>query len=519
MIFDRKALQSIALCAALATALFDGRNSLGQTTHSNGQPENIEIRDGWRNERSGEILVMHRNLEISPAAEPSPAFSIQLLPNSYEVEDGNAALFYLQALGGMEQTYTEIAVVEFKRQYREKASKSGGEIYDFPPFSWLKTAPSDLPLPEVNAYLNLTTYQPQYLQKAWTRKTCDFERRLHEVESPADVILPEVQEMRDLARNQSLRFRVAIAENRLGDAIEIFGQQLAIANHLSQEPFLVSNLVGLACAGIGWADAFYLIELPDSPNIYWALAALPKPLLNIRYSLAYERDFLFEQFDVLKEVDNAQKPDGYWQNFVDRFVSQFGEYLLSDKLPSAEDDRKAYVVTAIALAYPGAKKYLLDVILLEKSTVDSLPTTHVVFLAMKRFHERQRDELAKLQFLPYESIENVSRQLDAKLAGVGETYGIFALFAVEFNAGFKQALSAQARLEQQLGLLQTIESIRHHMANNDNSLPQKLSALELPAPNEPTTGKPFAYEMKDGEAILSSTLNMGMKYEIRLIPR
>ncbi len=50
-------------------------------------------------------------------------------------------------------------------------------------------------------------------------------------------LLSEVQTMRGLARLQTVRCKVAIAEGRLDDAIAILGQQYALARHLGQDVF------------------------------------------------------------------------------------------------------------------------------------------------------------------------------------------------------------------------------------------------------------------------------------------
>ena len=50
--------------------------------------------------------------------------------------------------------------------------------------------------------------------------------------------------------------------------------------------------------------------------------------------------------------------------------------------------------------------------------------------------------------------------------------------------------------------LQTIEAIRDYAARHDGKLPTRLDALDLPAPRDPLTEKPFLYELTGQEASL-----------------
>ncbi len=107
-----------------------------------------------------------------------------------------------------------------------------------------------------------------------------MDRQVKDSKNPFAILLPEIQGIRDVARKQSMRCRLAIAENRVSDAIKIIGQQYALARHIGQDDFLVSALVGCAIQGIATADLFYLVQHPDCPNLFWAASRLPKPLID-----------------------------------------------------------------------------------------------------------------------------------------------------------------------------------------------------------------------------------------------
>jgi hypothetical protein len=287
---------------------------------------------------------------------------------------------------------------------------------------------------------------------------------------------------------------------------------ISMGPHLCQEPFLVSALVGTACASIGWQQAFYLSEHPDAPNLYWAIASLPNPLINLEHSLATERELLFEQLKPLREVDDSPKPCEYWSDFIDRFiVAGNGIDRKFDELASIG---KAGVTLLIASNVPNAKGYLVDIEGMAKEKLESLPNTQVFFLAVRRFYERYRDEEFKLSFLPGHAR---GKAKSINMSSLSQQYGLIAAPTGVFLPGVQAVGAASQRAQQQMALWQTIESIRHHLATNNNQLPVSLSELELPAPHDPLTNQPFEYLVHKTGATLKGAANSGsLRYQFEL---
>ncbi len=469
------------------------------------------VEGAWQNIRESGLTVAYRQLELVPKAEPRPALSVELIPNEFDLKEGNAAVFYLQAMGFFEQSYALQAKNEFEELHRKKTETEGINTDDVPPHVWRQqTRPKDLPLEEVKKYLQFTSFQPRYLEQAVQRRNCDFDRHIRDVENPVGYLLPEIQSMRELARLQSLRFLVAIAEDRVEDAVAIFGQQLAMSPHLAQEPFLVSNLVGIACAGIGLHDAYYLCEHADAPNLYWALAALPQPLTEMRPALAYEREFLFEQFKELREVDETPRSNLYWSRFLESFEAATAD------LGGDFNLGKSGMTLVVAAGVPGARRYLHEVEGLSLEQLDSLPNTQVFFLAARRYHEQARDEMFKWQYVPEWERSHISEKLDRWLREQSREYGLIAYPSTLLMTSVNSAMSAQSRQSQQLAFLQTVEAIRHHLAKHERQLPNSLSELELPAPNDPGTGQPFQYVRHREGATLRGSPWTGYRLQFEL---
>ena len=68
-------------------------------------------------------------------------------------------------------------------------------------------------------------------------------------------------------------------------------------------------LVGVACA-TQFADCLpELSERPDAPNLYWALAGLPRPFVDVDEAVRWERSVTFLEFPALRDVEHASSSD------------------------------------------------------------------------------------------------------------------------------------------------------------------------------------------------------------------
>ncbi len=509
----RRRIGGLLLATALLAAGMAVLSLAGPAAAARGEEPVRE--GGWireRDERTG-VLVQTMEMTLHPRGEPRPALKHRFLPDEFDLVDGNAAIHYLKAMGFLEQ---DPARDQLRAFYRS-ALDDGRPL---PPHVWLNMAPQELPLDEVKDFLRLTAFQPPMLAEAAQRRWFDMDRNLREVDDPIAYLLPEMQSMRELARMQSLRCRVALVEDRVDDAFSILGQQFAMGRHLGQDGFLVSNLVGLACTVIAWNDALYLVQHPDAPNLYWAFASLPRPLVDMRYALGLERQFLYLQVKALREVDETPRPPGYWDDFLDRNISPLGGYFAQEfGMTGAEDAREAartMLAGFIAAAYPGARRYLIEELGLSREQVEAYPTAQVVFLAMVRHYDEVRDEFFKWTHLPYHQArhkQDVAYQAMNERAG---RLGFSAMPAQVLLPALGAVSTASARLEQQLALIQTVEAIRMYGAAHEGRLPESLADLPVPAPPEPFTGEPLDYQYHGDHAVLTGHEVPGLQFRLVL---
>ncbi|MCA9129311.1 MAG: hypothetical protein KDB22_19630 [Planctomycetales bacterium] len=469
-------------------------------------------------EHSG-VTTLTMQLELHPRAEPVPALAYRLVPDDFDRRDGNAALFYLKAMGFFEQSNSQAALLELSKKAAAKAEELNIDIDQVAPHVWLTTPPGELPRDEVKEYLRLTSFQPPFLVEATRCRDFQLDRNIRSVEHPVGYLLPEIQSFRQMARTQSIRCRLAITEGRIEDAISILGQQFAMANHLGNDDFIISALVAAAIESIAWVDALYLAQHTEAPNLYWAYAALPSPLVPLERAYSYERQFLYEQLKVLREVGLSPKPAAYWQDFIDRLSPQmqgldFGTGLDFSFTPGID---RANMVAFVAAAYPGAKRYLLEDLQLEPELVESYPTAQVVFIAMARFYDRQRDEHFKWRYLTHAQCNQSEQfsQLDTRFKERADRLGLASLPTTEFLPAIAAVRNVHSRVQLTVAMLQTVEAIRDYAASHGGDLPRTLADLVLPAPLDPFTGAPIAYEFNGDTAVLSAR-DSNLRYRLIL---
>lgn len=476
------------------------------------------LEDSWIVQKgegfSGQVRT--RPITLHLRDESRPALRHRLFPATQV--DGNAAIYYLKAMGFLEQNDARQAVSKLYQKWRDESLESG--LADAKPGIWQKIPPEEIDLAQAKEFLTLHSFQSRELREAARRKHFDMDRRMEEVDDPIGYLLPEIQTMRQLARVQSLRLRVALAEDRVDDAIEILQQQFAHARHLGDEPFLVSNLVGIAIGSIAWNDTIYLMERDDAPNLYWALATMPKPLVPLDQSLMYERGFLYEQLRALREVDEEPKPVEYWNDFLDRLTPQFGYMSKELGFKGDSNDLEAVrqsIVAFIVASYPGAKLYLLEQEGIDPETIKKYPPAQVVFLAAVRYYDYMRDEMFKYWYLPYwQAPPKKPNPISQQIRDNEATYGPVTRPTNLFLPAVHAVRQAHARSLQTIALLQTVEAIRIYATRNDGRLPESLDDLPLPAGVEPHTGKPPQYSLKGDSAIIAGHPNPGLQYRFEL---
>jgi hypothetical protein len=485
----------------------------------------VETRDADR------TSTLTAEITVHPAAEPRPALRYRLLPAEEDLVDGNAAIHYLKAMEFLGWSGIHKHFDELWSKAEEKAAREGkpGDV-EWPP--GISTRAATLPLSAVREFLFHHTHQVPLLAEAARRRHCDWDRRIADLHHPLGISIPEVQESRSLARVESLRCRLAIAEARIDDALAVLRRQFMLARHLGQDEFVVSGFVGVAVASMATRDALELVQLPDAPNLYWAVAAMPRPFIDASRMLATERSMLYLVMKSLRDVDETPRPAEYWQAFIDRdlralarasdgcdygplppFSRDWGsEYYDGEDLSFHEPEEifRLRAAAFIAAAYPGARRYLAEECGLPADRLEALPTAQVVFLAMRRFYDAGNDELAKWEATPFWIAAPKLAAIRDKIEADAKRIGQSAWPAAAWAPSLVSVRYASAQADQQFATLQTVEALRLHAAIH-GGLPETLAELPVPAPVDTATGRPIAYSVAGNRAVLET----GTIYSVR----
>ncbi len=432
-------------------------------------------------------------LAVSPAAELAPALKHRLLPPYLDQRDENAAPLYLRALLMLETSGVEAD------------DKLWNNIID-----WAKADIDKLPRDEAHKALGQFASVLGELRLAARRTQCDWALGVRERENIFATLLPEVQAMRNLARLLALEARLHIAEGKYAEAVATLQVGYALARHVAEQPFLISGLVGAAIAQQMNDQLETLLAAAGSPNMYWAIAALPDPLIDLRPALDLEGHSMLLMLPKLRDVRERElTPEGWRQEFRDT-IRAAGELM---KFVEPEEDkglggaakelaRAAAIEAMLELRYPQARKELAAWGYDEKR-LDAMPKGQAVLVHEVEHFERTRDGLFKWFDVPYWEAYDGLRAADAAFAERAKKRDKLTPppLADLVLPALTNVYNAQTRGERRLAALQTIESLRMYAAAHEGRWPMTLADEDLaPAPRNPFTGNPPDYAVADGVA-------------------
>jgi hypothetical protein len=112
---------------------------------------------------------------------------------------------------------------------------------------------------------------------------------------------PNLTEYRQLAFLLCVKARLEIAQGQYDKAVGTIRTGLAMSRHMGEAPTIVQGMTGIAEAALMLRPVEDLAQVKGSPNLYPALHALPRPLVNIEVPIASELKNLetSKQYNVL----------------------------------------------------------------------------------------------------------------------------------------------------------------------------------------------------------------------------
>jgi hypothetical protein len=418
-------------------------------------------------------------LTLHPKGASVPALQYRLLPDFRDLQPGDAFPLY-QKLSDTLQRFPAEDSLQIE--------------------AWRKMAPEELPRKRVRALLARHKDALDLIDRAALCERCNWDIADRIRKDSFGALLPEVQDLRTAASLLTLRARLEIAEGRLGDAVRTVRTGLAVTRHLNDTPTLISHLVGVAIASLMLDQLELFIGRPGAPNLYWPLTDLPRPLLPMRVGMGGERLMSRSLFPGLGKVADDLEAGPMSQEDLRKCAKRLFTIPqeLGIKIPVKGYPARVLVAFAIRARHAAAKEALIAQGR-PAELVEKMPHLQVALLHSLLQYDKDLDALARWDNVPY--WEARPHLAAARKAQEEDLANPLTSPAIPLAKYLLPALSnvrlANLRVERRLAGMRCVEALRLYAAEHGR-FPPSLSAVSVPLPVDPVTGKPFPYSA-DGE--------------------
>jgi hypothetical protein len=428
------------------------------------------------------------SLDVLPAAEPRPALQHRLLPRPSERSPGNAAVIYYRAI-----LLVKSLPAEHWKEHGEKSE------------AWLAAPLDQFPKEEVRKWLGGDALFAE-VRRATYREHCDWDLRVQDLRGlePIQVLLEDAQQCRSIARKLQLKARLEISEGRYGDALETLRMGYQLGQDVAKTPLLINGLVGIAITGVMNGELTKLIGASDA-NYYWAIAALPRPVFDMRPAMEFEMNMPYQMFPFLKDAETAERTPEQWQRLTVECLRMIPHLSSGPSQQPADWQAELLAAAAVAKLYPPAKERLIADGM-PRDKVEALFVAQVVAIHTSRSLRYSYEEIGKLFLLPPSEAVKRSMFVEQRLKEqglLGNTFsGDAGLPLAEVLLPAVGAVNqATLRIERERCALQAVEALRMHAAAT-GKLPTALSDVSVvPVPNDPATEQPFAYSFNESTGV------------------
>ncbi len=427
-------------------------------------------------------------LNVTPSAAPLPLFRYRLHPVAGKLMPGNAAPIYLRIR------------YELPQEAWDQIGKNSA--------AWSEIPLDQFPVQEARKFVSGWSGQLKQIEIGTRREYCNWDYSIAEQRSNIiNLMLPDAQSMRQWARLIAIKARLEIAEGNLDEAVHTIGTGIAFGRHVANGPFLINNLIGVAICNVMLNLAEEVIGRPDAPNLYWALTAIPRPLISIRQSMEIEQRLAENMIPEMNDVF-ASHSAAEWTILAERIYA--GMQRLALIIDPKGKDLPAEIRTQINADYASFKKQYLEQLRItlrktiprSKETVSAMSDDEIMARGIVNQYRIMRDEFFKVAYLSLPDMIKCERESQSAVNEAKD--GPAAIFAT-MQAAIQSTLYAEARLERRIAMLRTIEAIRLHAAANDGKLPESLDAIkEVPIPLDPATNAPFPFSREGDVAVLKT---------------
>lgn len=202
-------------------------------------------------------------LALYPAKVAEPAQTYRLLVRAEEQTDEDARPLYEKAVQAMPKGVEP-------DQIRK----------------WLDLPPEQLPQQQAEEVVQKCMESLKLVVRATKCKQCNWP------DWTPDDGGPDLSWCKRLAFPIGLWARLEISRGEYEDALAATQTGFAMARHIGRGPTIINGLVGAATGALMCGEIEQLIQRKDSPNLYAALAELPRPLIDMERAIEKEKAHL-----------------------------------------------------------------------------------------------------------------------------------------------------------------------------------------------------------------------------------
>lgn len=426
------------------------------------------------------------DIKTRGAIEPNPAFRYRFYPTIAQLNPGSGYLYFARALLLDSQTSAEL----------RKNFANESEAMTVPLDSRKKT---------------LAGYHHVFreLERFAMCEDLSFDHRIRDLHGSEiySMLLPEVQDARHMVRLIRFRAETQLLEGDFEGAFHSILIGFRIAEHLGKGETLIQQLVSIAAQGMMLETVMDAIQTKDCPNLYWALASIPRPLCNVRRSLEIEFSMAEKFLPVLREAESEGLTHERWQELWRTSIVEFGKLATETNTPMSSAKLLKFLAGA-----GDAKKRILESgyteVRLSKMCSEQLVALDGLLVLRKAASEYQKilslpTVAAREKAMPTQVLIDASLQNGS--LGFGGAVG--SLLFPATNA----VVMAELRNEAFYNRLITAEAIRMHVGTHEGRPPASLKELSpVTAFPNPYSDSDFGYKVEESKEEWLVTLSIDL---------
>ena len=417
-------------------------------------------------------------LFVEPAKEPIPALRYRFHPNPRELKPGSATPFFQRAM------------VQYLK-------KPGAVLAQFKQFQ--------LDYEEGKAKTSITAelkpFQDVFaeLKKFGDCEDLHWDERWRDLRGAElwEAMFPEFQEARELSRLMEYNARRYLKDRDFNTAFVWIRLGYRFSEYLGNGDSIVQKLVAISrCQALNEVvrEAIYS---PGCPNLYWALATLPEPIVSVRRAIDIECLGIEYSFPVLFKAESTELGREQWQELWNNTFAIL-ERMATENQNLAKQLKQAFKISMEADMSLVRKALLSNGYSPER--IASMSSEQLVALNSLCEVRTRSAATAKATFLPppYRAGELLKAKIEHEKYMAENPNSIFAIFQL-VNTAAEQVSRYETRQICHVRQLMTLEAIRMHVAEHAAPPASLNDLLPAPALPNPFDGRPFLYGIVEEE--------------------